>query len=141
MLEQRNADDVAEGHVESPFKGKTGIARVVRAFFYSLAGLSAAWKHESAFRQEVVLAAVLIPIACFVPVTPVERAMLIATVLLVLVVELLNSSIEAAIDRISADHHLLSKRAKDTGSAAVFMSLVLCGAVWAILLGPLLLKL
>ena len=137
MLEQRDVE--AEALVESPFKGKTGIARVFRAFFYSLAGLSTAWKCESAFRQEVVLAVVMIPVACFVPVTPVERALLVATVLLVLVVELLNSSIEAAIDRISTDHHLLSKRAKDAGSAAVFMSLVLCGVVWAILLAPLVL--
>lgn len=140
MLEQREADELVERPAESPFKGKTGLVRVFNAFFYSLAGLSAAWKHEGAFRQEVMLAAVMIPIACFVPVAPVERALLIATVLLVLVVELLNSSIEAAIDRISIDHHLLSKRAKDAGSAAVFVALVLCVAVWAILLVPLALK-
>ena len=140
MLEQREADDLVESPVESPFKGKTGMARVVRAFFYSMAGLSAAWKHEGAFRQEVMLAAVMIPVACFVPVAAVERAMLVATVLLVLVVELLNSSIEAAIDRISTDHHALSKRAKDAGSAAVFVALVLCVVVWAILLGPLLFR-
>ena len=140
MLDQRDAEDLVDRPVESPFKGKTGIVRVVRAFFYSMAGLAAAWKHESAFRQEVVLAAVMIPIACLVPVSPVERALLVATVLLVLVVELLNSSVEAAIDRISNDHHPLSKRAKDAGSAAVFVSLVLCGVVWAILLGPLVLK-
>lgn len=138
MLEQREAED--EMRIESPFKGKTGLARIVRAFFYSLSGLSDAWRHESAFRQEVLLAIVMIPIACIVPVAPVERAMLIATVMLVIIVELLNSSVEAAIDRISTDHHLLSKRAKDIGSAAVFMSLVLCGLVWAILLVPLALR-
>ena len=121
---------------ESPFKGKRGLVRVVHAFFNSLAGLADAWRHESAFRQEILLAAVLIPIACYVPVTNVERALLIGSVLLVLIVELLNSSVEAAIDRISFDHHSLSKRAKDIGSAAVFVSLVLCAIVWFLILPP-----
>ena len=119
---------------ESPFKGKRGLVRVVHAFFNSLAGLADAWRHESAFRQEILLAAVLIPIACYVPVTNVERALLIGSVLLVLIVELLNSSVEAAIDRISFDRHSLSKRAKDIGSAAVFVSLLLLGLVWALIL-------
>lgn len=119
---------------ESPFKGKRGFVRVVHAFFNSLAGLADAWRHESAFRQEILLAAVLIPIACFVPVTHVERALLIGSVLLVLIVELLNSSVEAAIDRISFERHSLSKRAKDIGSAAVFVSLLLLGMVWALIL-------
>ena len=119
---------------ESPFKGKRGLVRVVHAFFNSLAGLADAWRHESAFRQEILLAAVLIPIACYVPVTNVERALLIGSVLLVLIVELLNSSVEAAIDRISFDRHSLSKRAKDIGSAAVFVSLLLMGLVWALIL-------
>ena len=119
---------------ESPFKGKRGLVRVVHAFFNSLAGLADAWRHESAFRQEILLAAVLIPIACYVPVTNVERALLIGSVLLVLIVELLNSSVEAAIDRISFDHHSLSKRAKDIGSAAVFVALLLMGLVWALIL-------
>jgi diacylglycerol kinase (ATP) len=122
---------------ESPFKGKTGMARIVRAFFNSVAGLSDAWLHESAFRQEVLLAAVLIPAALLVPVSAVERALLVAVVLLVLIVELLNSSVEAAIDRISFDHHSLSKRAKDIGSAAVLMSLALCVVVWLLILAPL----
>ena len=122
---------------ESPFKGKTGVARIVRAFFNSVAGLSDAWRHESAFRQEVLLAAVMIVIALLVPVSAVERALLVAVVLLVLIVELLNSSIEAAIDRISFDHHSLSKRAKDIGSAAVFVALALCVLVWALILVPL----
>ena len=121
---------------ESPFKGKTGLARIVQAFFNSLAGLSDAWKHESAFRQEILLALVLIPAACVLPVSAVERAMLIGSVLLVLIVELLNSGVEAAIDRISFDHHSLSKRAKDIGSAAVLVSLVLLGVVWALILLP-----
>jgi len=119
---------------ESPFKGKRGLVRIVHAFFNSLAGLADAWRHESAFRQEILLAAILVPIACWVPVTHVERALLIGSVLLVLIVELLNSSIEAAIDRISFEHHSLSKRAKDIGSAAVFVSLLLLAVVWALLL-------
>ena len=85
----------------------------------------------------ILLAVVLVPIACVVPVTPVERALLIASVLLVIIVELLNTSVEAAIDRISFDHHSLSKRAKDIGSAAVFAALVLWGVVWALILAPL----
>jgi diacylglycerol kinase (ATP) len=121
---------------ESPFKGKTGAARVIQAFFNSLEGLRDAWRCESAFRQEVALAAIMLPAAFLLPVVPVERAMLVATVLLVLVVELLNSGVEAAIDRISFDHHSLSKRAKDIGSAAVLVSLVLCVAVWALVLLP-----
>jgi len=119
---------------ESPMKGKTGIRRIVNAFFNSLAGLRAAWRHESAFRQEVALACVLLPFAFAVPMPGVERALLAASVLLVLVVELLNSSVEAAIDRISFDHHPLSGRAKDTGSAAVLVALVLLGVVWACVL-------
>ena len=119
---------------ESPFKGKTGLIRIVHAFFNSLAGLRDAWRHESAFRQEVLLGAVLIPLACLSPATAVEKALLIASVLLVMIVELLNSSVEAAIDRISFDHHSLSKRAKDIGSAAVFVSLVLLAVVWGLIL-------
>jgi diacylglycerol kinase (ATP) len=121
---------------ESPFKGKTGLTRVVQAFFNSLAGLRDAWRHESAFRQEVLMAVVLIPIACLAPVSAAERALLIASMLLVMIVELLNSSVEAAIDRISFDHHSLSKRAKDIGSAAVFVSLVLLAVVWGVVLLP-----
>jgi diacylglycerol kinase (ATP) len=122
--------------LESPFKGKTGLIRIVHAFFNSLAGLRDAWRHESAFRQEIALAAVLIPTACLLPVAPVERAMLIAAVLLVLIVELLNSGVEAAIDRISFAHHSLSKRAKDIGSAAVLVSLVMLAFVWGVILLP-----
>jgi diacylglycerol kinase (ATP) len=123
---------------ESPFKGKTGVTRIFQAFFNSLAGLRDAWRHESAFRQEILLAAILLPAALAVPVTGPERALLVATVLLVLVVELLNSSVEAAIDRISLDRHQLSRRAKDLGSAAVLVTLVLLATVWALVLAPLL---
>jgi diacylglycerol kinase (ATP) len=122
--------------LESPFKGKRGLARIVQAFFNSLAGLADAWRHESAFRQEILLAVVLIPAACVVPVTAAERALLIGAVLVVMIVELLNSSVEAAIDRISFDHHSLSKRAKDIGSAAVFMSLLLLALVWGLIVPP-----
>ena len=121
---------------DSPFKGTTGLTRIRRALLNTLAGLAEAWRHESSFRQEVALAAILIPIACWVPVAAVERALLVAVVLLVLIVELLNSSVETAIDRISFEQHPLSKRAKDIGSAAVFVALVLCVAVWAIILTP-----
>ena len=117
---------------ESPFKGRTGISRIYHAFLNSLAGVSEAWRHESAFRQEVVLVAVLLPIAAMVPVTPGERALLVATALLVIVVELLNSAIEAVVDRIGPELHELSGRAKDLGSAAVFLSLLLAAAAWAV---------
>jgi diacylglycerol kinase (ATP) len=121
---------------ESPFKGKTGMVRILHAFFNSIAGLEDAWRHESAFRQEILLAIVLIPAALWIPVSAVERALLIGTVLLVMIVELLNTSVEAAIDRISFDQHSLSKRAKDIGSAAVFMALVLLAVVWALVVPP-----
>ena len=123
---------------ESPFKGKTGLVRIWHAFFNSCAGLADAWRHESAFRQEIMLAAALIPVAWGLPVTPGERALLIATVLLVMIVELLNTGVEVAIDRISFEHHSLSKRAKDIGSAAVLLALLLLAMVWAIVLGSLL---
>ena len=123
-------------NLESPFKGKRGMARIVQAFFNSLAGLADAWRHESAFRQEILIAVVLIPAACLIPVTAVERALLIGVVLVVMIVELLNSSVEAAIDRISFDHHSLSKRAKDIGSAAVFVALALLVLVWVLIVPP-----
>lgn len=115
---------------ESPFKGKTGFQRVWRAFHYSLDGFRAAYKCEDAFRQEALLAALLIPVAFFLPVTGVGRALMIASVLLVLIVELINSAIEATVDRVSLDRHHLSKRAKDIGSAAVFLALSNVVIVW-----------
>ena len=125
-----------DGTAENPFKGKKGIVRIVHATFNSFAGLQDAWRNESAFRQEVLLAAIMVPIACIVHVSNAERAMLIGSVLLVMIVELLNTGVEAAIDRISFDHHSLSKRAKDIGSAAVFMALVMCAIVWLLILPP-----
>ena len=109
----------------------TGLARVLRATFFSLAGLKAAWKNEAAFRQECALAIVMIPAALWLGTTSVERLLLVATVVLVLIVELLNSAVEAVVDRVGSDHHVLSGQAKDMGSAAVFLSLVLALVVWS----------
>ena len=120
----------------SPFKGKTGVQRAINATRYSLEGLSAATRHESAFRQELLLAAVLVPLGLWLGHDGVERALLAGCVLMVLVVELLNSAVEAVVDRASPEHHELAKRAKDLGSAAVMMSLVAVGAVWLLVLLP-----
>lgn len=110
-------------------KRRTGLSRMAHAFGYSLAGLRAGWS-ETAFRQEALAAMVLIPAAFWLGQTWVEIALLCATVVLVMVVELLNTGIETAIDRIGPEWHDLSKRAKDMGSAAVLLSLVLCGGIW-----------
>jgi diacylglycerol kinase (ATP) len=114
----------------NPHSARTGLARIVQATGYSIDGFAAAYRGESAFRQEVWAAAVLLPLALWVGRSWVETALLMGTVLLVLIVELLNSGIEAAIDRVSLELHELSKRAKDFASAAVFLSLALCGGVW-----------
>ena len=119
---------------ESPFKGKTGLRRLLNAFGYSVEGVMSALRHEAAFRQELLLAAVLIPAALLAPVSAPAKALMIACVLLVLVVELLNSALEAVVDLASPEHHRLAKRAKDIGSAAVFLSLVNVAVVWAIVL-------
>lgn len=119
---------------ESPFKGRTGLTRLGNALIYSVHGFASAFKHEAAFRQEVLLAAVLIPLALLLEVSAPARAIMIASVLLVLIVELLNSAIEAAIDRISMEDHHLAKRAKDIGSAAVLLSLVNVVVVWGLML-------
>ncbi len=121
-------------HAESPYKGKTGLVRVWNAFRYSLDGLRAAFRHEDAFRQEVMLAALMIPLALLMPASGLGKALMIASVMLVMIVELLNSAIEAAIDRISLDRHMLSKRAKDIGSAAVMLSLLNVLIVWGLVL-------
>ena len=120
--------------MESPHKGKTGLRRVFNAFFYSMSGIAAAFKHEDAFRQEVVLAVILIPLAFFVPVSNIGRALMVGSVLLVLIVELLNSALEATVDRVSIEHHPLAKRAKDIGSAAVFVALLNAAMVWGLVL-------
>ncbi len=118
----------------SPFKGKTGLQRVLNAASYSWAGLTAAFRHEDAFRQEVFLALLLIPLALVLGETGIERALMVGAILLVLIVELLNSALEAAVDRISLEHHLLIKRAKDMGSAAVMIALANVAVVWALVL-------
>lgn len=110
--------------------GNTGIRRIIRATRFSAQGLAHAWQHEAAFRQELALAAVLAPAAFWLGQTVIERAMLIGVLLLMLIVELLNSAIEAAIDRHGSEQHELSGRAKDLGSAAVFLVLLLVGVVW-----------
>jgi diacylglycerol kinase (ATP) len=112
----------------------TGFRRLVNATFFSIAGLRAAWRNEAAFRQECALAAVLTPAAFWVGQTAIERSLLIGTCWLVLVVELLNSAVEAVVDRVGTDHHKLSGRAKDLGSAAVFVSLALTALVWGLVL-------
>ena len=120
--------------MESPYKGKTGLRRVWSALFYSLAGLRAAIRHEDAFRQEALLAAILLPLAFWLDATAVGRALMIGSVLLLLIVELLNSAIEATVDRISLDDHRLAKRAKDIGSAAVLITIVNLILVWLLVL-------
>lgn len=117
--------------MSNPHKGRTGIDRIVRATGYSVAGVTAAYRGESAFRQEFWLAVLMLPAAFWLGRNWVEVALLAGSVLLVLIVELLNSAIEAAIDRISFELHDLSKRAKDLASAAVMLSLLLCAAIWA----------
>lgn len=112
-------------------KGRTGLNRVMHATGYSMAGLRSAYTGESAFRQEAWLAIVLLPLSFWLGQTWAEVALLAGSVLLVLIVELLNSGIEAAVDRVSFELHDLSKRAKDLASAAVFVSLVLCVGIWA----------
>jgi diacylglycerol kinase (ATP) len=122
------------GQIESPHKGKTGLRRIWNALFYSFDGLKAAYRHEDAFRQEVWLAAVLIPLALFLPASGTGKALMIASVLVVLIVELLNSAVEATLDRVSLEHHRLAKRAKDIGSAAVLFSLINVVVVWLLVL-------
>lgn len=113
--------------------GKTGLIRIIHAFGYSVQGIRAAFKHEAAFRQELLLAIILIPLAFFVTQDAVKLAFLISSPILVLVVEILNSAIEAVVDRFGEEHHELSGRAKDMGSAAVFLSLVIVAVIWGLI--------
>ena len=112
-----------------------GLARIGRAIGYALEGLRAAWRSEAAFRQEAIGAMVFVPLAFLIPVPLPLRAALAASVLFVLLVELLNSAIEAAIDRISTERHPLSKRSKDAGSAAVFVAIAIAAITWAAIVG------
>ncbi len=119
---------------ESPHKGKTGLRRLANAAGYSLSGLAAAARHEDAFRQELILAAVLVPLGLWLGASGIERALLVGSVLLVLIVELLNSAVEATVDRVSLEDHSLAKRAKDIGSAAVMLSLANVVVIWLLVL-------
>jgi diacylglycerol kinase (ATP) len=121
----------------NPYKGNRGVTRAWHALKNSLNGFRVAIREESAFRQELTLTAILVPCAMFVPVDAVSHVLLLGSVLLVLIVELLNSSVEAAIDRISLERHELSKRAKDLGSAAVMVALFVCVMTWVLIVGPL----
>ena len=117
-----------------PHKGATGLRRIWNATRYSIAGVKAAFRHEDSFRQEVILAALLIPAALLLPASGTGKALMVGSVVLVLVVELLNSAVEAVVDRISLEQHVLAKRAKDIGSAAVMLALINVPVVWLLVL-------
>lgn len=118
---QKNASDL---------KGKSGIRRLINATRYSWQGYKAAWQTEEAFRQEAILAMVMIPVAIILPLELLEKLLMISTVVLVVIVEIINSAIEATIDRFGNEIHPLSGKAKDLGSGAVLLALLLCGGVW-----------
>jgi diacylglycerol kinase (ATP) len=123
----------------SQFKSKSGFKRIFSAFFYSLDGFRAAWRHEHAFRQELIIAVPGVLIALLLPVSVLEKLVLIGVLVLVLVIELLNSAIEAVVDRVSLDRNPLSKNAKDLGSAAVMLSFAFALLTWGVIVLPLLL--
>ncbi len=120
--------------MESPFKSKNGLERIAKALEYSLTGLKLAYEHEAAIRQETWLMAVLVPLGLYLGHTNIERILLVGVVFLVFIVELLNSAVEAAVDHTSIDHHKLAGRAKDIGSAAVFVSMMLLLLVWGLVI-------
>ena len=127
-----------EYHInQNPYKGNKGLTRAWHAAKNSWCGLVYAFKEESAFRQELTLFALFTPIALLMPTSLFEKAILVSSLVMVLVVELLNSSVEAAIDRISFEHHDLSKRAKDFGSAAVMLTLLISILLWLAVCVPL----
>ena len=121
----------------SEFKSKSGAKRIFAAFFYSIDGFKSAWQHEHAFRQELLLVVVATVVALLLPLSALEKLALIGVLVPVLIVELINSAIEAVVDRVSLERHPLSKNAKDFGSAAVFLSLSLAAATWAVIVLPL----
>ena len=124
----------------SEFKSKSGVKRVFAAFFYSIEGFRTAWRGEHAFRQELLLVIPGVIVALLLPVSPLKKLALIAVLVMVLVVELLNSAIEAVVDRVSFERHPLSKNAKDLGSAAVFLTFSLAAATWAVIVVPLFMR-
>jgi diacylglycerol kinase (ATP) len=121
----------------SEFKSKRGPKRILSAFFYSIDGLRTAWRYEHAFRQELAIAVPGMVVALMIPVTALERVILIGVLLLVLIVELLNSAIEATVDRVSLERNPLSKNAKDLGSAAVMLSMLMAVVAWVLIVLPL----
>ncbi len=120
----------------SPQKSRGGLRRIWNATLYSRDGLLAAWRHEAAFRQELLLVAPLLPLGLYLGNNGIERALLVGSLLLILIAELVNSAVEAVVDRVSSEHHDLSKRAKDLGSAAVMLSLLNAAVVWGLTLLP-----
>lgn len=118
------------------FKGKQGLTRLINALGYSKDGLYAAWKNEAAFREEVLLAAAAFPLAFYLGHTGVERALMAGSIIVILIVEILNSAVEAVVDKASPEKHELAKRAKDMGSAAVLLSLLNAAVIWACVLWP-----
>jgi diacylglycerol kinase (ATP) len=125
--------------VENPNKHPRGLLHAWRATGIALQGLHAAWRHEDAFRQEVFVAAVAIPVALLLPASTLGKVLMISSILLVLIVELVNSALESAVDHTSLEQHPLAKRAKDIASAAVFLSIVNALVVWALVIFPALL--
>jgi diacylglycerol kinase (ATP) len=117
-------------------QGPKGLDRIIKAFGYSLKGFKAAFENEAAFRQELALAVIMVPAGFWLGQTPIEQALLVGVVLMVLVVELLNTAVEAVVDRVGNEHHELAGRAKDMGSAAVFLSLTVVLIVWGLILLP-----
>ncbi|MBC3872061.1 diacylglycerol kinase [Undibacterium flavidum] len=137
MSESKQPQEQGSAPVEnqiSEFKSKSGVKRIFSAFFYSLEGLQAAWRQEHAFRQELVLVVLGTIIALCLPVSAFEKLMMIAVLVLMLIVELLNSAIEAVVDRVSLERHELSKNAKDFGSAAVLLTFLMAVATWTVIL-------
>lgn len=122
---------------ETPFGTGGGVKRLLAAARNSWQGLKLAWRLEAAFRQEMWLVVLLLPVALGLPLTAAERVLLIGSLLLVLIIELLNSAVEAVVDRVSLDYHELSGRAKDIGSAAVLITLLLAALTWSLILWPL----
>lgn len=136
-----NSEQSVEKLPVSEFKSKSGLKRLFPALVYSMAGFRAAWRGEHAFRQEVVAVVLATVVAFMLPVAPWERLLLIGVFVLVLIVELINSAIEAVVDRVSLERNPLSKNAKDFGSAAVLLTLLLAAATWLVILWPLLSRL
>ncbi len=129
-----------EAQQVSEFKSKSGVKRIYAAFFYSIQGFRTAWRSEHAFRQELMLVIPAAVVALLLPVSALKKVVLLAVLLLVLIVELINSAIEAVVDRISLEHHPLSKNAKDFGSAAVFLALAVAAMAWAVIVLPIFLR-